>query len=358
MKILYIAAGCVAIGLGAVAERVNADGPIREGLRATGEVAAEGAQAVAQGTGQVLQGAGQAAAGVAQGAAQGTRAVVGGAVQGTRAVVGGAADATRAVVGGAVDATGRVVGGAANATGAVVGGAARGVAAGVDAITPGLPLQARAGARLRVGEDARDARWRFAQHRGEWWYYSPENSWMYHRNGQWNQYSQDAFTPNPAFAGQQLAGQGQFSGAYGAGYRGSDQGAQAGTRVQLNGVYQLRHDAQGREFIIERGRRIYFEGQGQSGMSGGQPQPGIQPTPAPAIPQQPNAAPQPGLQGGAAIQGSANGTSGQAGATTQLGGNIQAGASATAPPAATPALPTQPAAGAATSGAIQGSIPQ
>ena len=86
--------------------------------------------------------------------------------------------------------------------------AARGVVAGVDALTPNIPLQARAGATLQAGDLARDARWRFAQHNGEWWYYSPENAWMYHRDGQWNTFAQDSFQPNPA------------AGQYSAGYRG------------------------------------------------------------------------------------------------------------------------------------------
>lgn len=322
MKILYIAAGFAAIGLSADATSARADGPVRQGLRATGEVAGEAARGVAQGTRAVVGGA-----------AEGTRAVVGGAVEGTRAVVGGAADATRAVVGGAADVT-------------------RGT---INALTPELPLQARANAQLRVGEDARDARWRFARHNGEWWYYSPENSWMYHRNNQWNQFSQDNFAPNQAYAGGQQ-GQ-QFSGQYGAGYRGEQGGAAAG--VRLNGrVYQLRHDAQGREFIIEGGRRVYFTDgqQGQQGMS--HDQQGNQPTPAPMIPQDPNQANQ---QAPTGQQGSANGTSGQlngqVGASAQPGNaGIQAGAGATVPAQPTPAAPAQ--GNAATSGAIQGSIPQ
>jgi hypothetical protein len=39
----------------------------------------------------------------------------------------------------------------------------------------------------------RNAPWRFTRHNGEWWYYTPQNQWMYHRNGQWNTYSANNF---------------------------------------------------------------------------------------------------------------------------------------------------------------------
>jgi hypothetical protein len=230
-----------------------AQGPIREGLRATGEAAAQGTRAVVQGTGRVLQ---------------------------------GTADATRNVIGGTVDATGRVIGGAADATRAVVGGTARGVARGVDALTPDLPLQARVGANLSEADRARDARWRFAQHNGEWWYYGPENQWMYHRDGQWNRFEQDTFAANPA-----------FSGGYATGYRGPEEGAAIQGDAQFQGqgqydgqyassgqVYTLHHDANGREYICDNGQRVYFDEGQQEGQQWSADQQGNQPTPTPAIP--------------------------------------------------------------------------
>lgn len=33
------------------------------------------------------------------------------------------------------------------------------------------------------------ARWRFTRHNGQWWYYTPQNQWLYHRDGQWHAYS-------------------------------------------------------------------------------------------------------------------------------------------------------------------------
>jgi hypothetical protein len=206
-------------------------GPVRQGLRATGEAAAQGTRAVVRGTGRVLQ---------------------------------GTADATRNVIGGTVDATGRVIGGAVDGTRAVVGGTARGLAAGVSAITPNLPVQARAGATLSDADRAHDARWRFAQHNGEWWYYGPQNSWMYHRDGQWNQFQQDTFAANPA-----------YSGGYATGYRGTEgaiqgdaqyQGQNEGQYASNGRTYQLHHDQQGREYICDNGQRVYFD-DGQQGQS-------------------------------------------------------------------------------------------
>ncbi|HMO85358.1 MAG TPA: hypothetical protein PKC18_10610, partial [Lacipirellulaceae bacterium] len=65
-----------------------------------------------------------------------------------------------------------------------------GVQAGVDAA-------AAAGAQgaATAGADAdRNARWRFKQHNGEWWYWTPQNQWMYHRGGQWQNYDANNFT--------------------------------------------------------------------------------------------------------------------------------------------------------------------
>jgi hypothetical protein len=111
-------AALAAIGIGA-ADLASAQGPIREGLRRTGEAAANVTRGVAQGTANVARGVGEVAVGTAR------------------------------------------------ATG--------------DALTPNTPFQARAGANLSAADQSRDARWRFARHNNEWWYYNPQNQWMYHR---------------------------------------------------------------------------------------------------------------------------------------------------------------------------------
>jgi hypothetical protein len=207
------------LGLGAVAANAaQAQGPVREGLRRTGEIAIDGTQRAIQGTGQVLQGAAQA----------------------TR-------DAGAATL---------------NAAGAT----ARGVGRGVGAITPGVPLQARGDATLTPAEQRRDARWRFARHNNEWWYYSPENNWMYHRNGQWNEFAEDRFQPLP-----------QQGERYSMGYRGVDadarhdqawgqDGSQFQHRQQMN--QQVRTDRWGRQYVCENGRPVYLDHSSASQQSG------------------------------------------------------------------------------------------
>jgi hypothetical protein len=355
MRVLTIIAAGLALGA-AVAQPAAAQGPVRQGLRRTGEVAVEGTRRVVQGAGQAVGAAGRATVGVAQ----------------------GAADVTRGVVGGAVDATGRVI-----------QGTAQGVAAGVDAITPNLPLQARAGATLSAADQARDARWRFAQHNGEWWYYSPENSWMYHRDGQWNQFAQDSFQANPAFDGQYASGyrgvDGQQYADQGYANQGyADQGYvdQAGynQQYQTQGpAHTLYTDANGREYICENGRRVYLDNQGAQGEYGAayrgpegqQFQNDSQMMPTPAIPTDPNA---PGAEGAATIQGQTDlqgqttlqqgqtnlqGQTGAAVTTPAASATTQGAASTTVTAPGTPAPPSNPAAAAGNaSGALSPESPR
>jgi hypothetical protein len=161
MRTTLTVAAVAAIGIGA-ANLATAQGPIREGLRRTGEAAANVTRGVAQGTANVARGVGEAAVGTA-----------------------------------------RVAG---------------------DALTPNTPFQARAGANLSGVDQGRDARWRFARHNNEWWYYNPQNEWMYHRGGEWQQFSDDSF--QPVNEGQQLAQADQFNQGqqHITGYRGADQG--------------------------------------------------------------------------------------------------------------------------------------
>ncbi|MAT69020.1 MAG: hypothetical protein CMJ58_05795 [Planctomycetaceae bacterium] len=103
---------------------------------------------------------------------------------------------------------------------------------------------------MSAQQQSRDARWRFQRHNGEWWYYSPENNWMYHRGGQWNTFAQDSYTPP---AGVQLSQ--QASGQYTAGYRGQA-GANASAGTQQ--TYTLHTDGSGQQYIIDGGRRLYI----------------------------------------------------------------------------------------------------
>lgn len=199
MRRLLTTTALLGIGV-ACASHATAQGPVREGLRRTGEIAAEGTARVIQGTGQAARAVGQ---------------------------------------------------GALNAAGAT----AQGVRQGVGAVTPALPLQARGDANLSAAEQRRDARWRFARHNGEWWYYSPENRWMYHRNGDWNEFAEDRFQPLPQ--------QGQ---RYAMGYRGVDPAAQGDQPTQWDQsqqvTHQVRTDRWGRQYICENGRPVYLDQSG------------------------------------------------------------------------------------------------
>jgi hypothetical protein len=244
MRLLLAGAACVAFSVAAVHESA-AQGPIREGLRRTGEIAVEGTRGAAQGAANVARGVGQATAG-------------------------------------AVGRTGQ-------AAGNIVGGTAQALRGGVDRLTPNVPMQAQAGSNLAGVNQSRNARWRFARQNGEWWYYTPQNTWMYHRNGQWQQFSQDTFTPlnqgQQFNQGQQYAqGQPQPQGQqYSSGYR----GVQSGQFQPMQ--QQVRTDAYGRQFICENGRPVYLD-QGQAQFQGqqfqGQQQQG-QLSPTPASPEQP-----------------------------------------------------------------------
>lgn len=303
MRLFIASVSCLAIGVAAAANTAAAQGPVRQGLRRTGEIAAEGTRRVAEGAGAVVRGAGEAAVDVTRGAGQ-------------------------AAVG--------VAEGAANAGRAVVGGAARGLAAGVDAITPGIPWQARVGANLQARDLDRNARWRFQHRRGDWWYYSPENAWMYQRDGRWNQFSQDTFTPNPTFAGE-----------YATGYRGVE-GQQAGMEstqdpnaevgAYASGpAYRLYVDTNGREYICDHGQRVYVDaGQGSSqpydvGYRGANEGPM---TPTPAIPTD---------EGASATPQGAPGQTEVPSATGAQPPAANASTPAAANPAAAPAVPTAPA---------------
>lgn len=213
MRFLVTAAACAALGVCA-SDFARAQGPVREGLRRTGEIAVEGTRRVVEGTGQIARGVGEASAGT-------------------------------------VRRTGEIAG---NTLG----------------VTPNTPIQAQGGANLAAIDQSRDARWRFNRHNGEWWYYTPQNTWMYHREGRWNEFAQDSFTPmnegqlnqGPMMAGQQ----------YSTGYRGLDQ-------AQFNQNQQVRFDRNGRQFICDNGRAVYLDQ-----MQGQSVQPPQQAQPAPAQP--------------------------------------------------------------------------
>jgi len=132
----------------------------------------------------------------------------------------------------------------------------------IGGILPPIPQQARTG-----NSGPYDARWRFTQRNGQWWYYSPQNQWMVRENDQWQAYD-DSYQP--------LAGGNAGQGEYRSGYRGDmpnqGQGMQnqgqygdsgAGQMQQMTAhagpVYMLRYDHYGREYICVHGQRVYFD---------------------------------------------------------------------------------------------------
>jgi hypothetical protein len=213
---VVVGGALVAGGVGASAQAV------REGLRRTGDAVVQGADRAVQGAGQITRRAGEAAVGTAQGAGQAVR---------------GAA-----------------------------GAAAGTVRSGINRLTPAIPQQARADANLQAGNQGRDARWRFQRHNGEWWYYSPENNWMYHREGDWQPFAAESYTlpqgADPQAGNQQFADQpsDQYSGEHTTGYRGDEMATeQQGQQWQSQSPShsQLFVDRCGRHYICENGRRVY-----------------------------------------------------------------------------------------------------
>jgi hypothetical protein len=55
---------------------------------------------------------------------------------------------------------------------------------------PNAAARQDARANTAVGAD----RWRFTRHNNQWWYYTPQNTWMYHHNNVWNAYDRATYT--------------------------------------------------------------------------------------------------------------------------------------------------------------------
>jgi hypothetical protein len=80
--------------------------------------------------------------------------------------------------------------------------------AGIDARTPDERAAAR-DSRQEMRQDLRNERreerqanrdndpnrWRFVLHNGEWWYWMPDNYWMYYRNNNWTRFDPYAYEP-------------------------------------------------------------------------------------------------------------------------------------------------------------------
>lgn len=46
-----------------------------------------------------------------------------------------------------------------------------------------------------------DTNWRYRWHEGQWWYWTPQERWMVHRNGSWTDYAAAISTPSPGCNG-------------------------------------------------------------------------------------------------------------------------------------------------------------
>ncbi len=153
-----------------------------------------------------------------------------------------------------------------------------GVRAGVDAITPNIPLEARGNG--YVADTSRTAPWRWQWHNNEWWYYTPNNAWMYHRGGHWNSYADANFTP---------------LNQYSTGYRGVAEDAQsAAQQAQHNAQTQGQAQVQAGAGPVQRQANGSVDASGQIQTPTDQPQPQPQPQGA-AIQGQAGASQWPGI---------------------------------------------------------------
>jgi hypothetical protein len=62
--------------------------------------------------------------------------------------------------------------------------------------------------RRQMRRDDRRGDWRMSYYNNEWWYYTPENRWMFYRDNRWTPYDRAAFQP--------------LRPRYSTGYRGTD----------------------------------------------------------------------------------------------------------------------------------------
>jgi hypothetical protein len=54
--------------------------------------------------------------------------------------------------------------------------------------------------------NARDNNWRYRRWGNEWWYWLPTGSWMYYRDGRWNNYAYDSYVDYNQYQNQPVAG--------------------------------------------------------------------------------------------------------------------------------------------------------
>lgn len=91
----------------------------------------------------------------------------------------------------------------------------------------------------------RNARWRFKNQNGTWWYWTPSNHWMVYRNGNWNRYNGPGYGHGGAWYDN-------YQPRTTTGYRGSP---------YSDGLYYRDND--GMRFYYNQGQRYYFDNNGR-----------------------------------------------------------------------------------------------
>ncbi|PQO38407.1 hypothetical protein [Blastopirellula marina] len=91
----------------------------------------------------------------------------------------------------------------------------------------------------------RNARWRYKNQNGVWWYWTPSNYWMVYRNGNWNRYQGPGYGHGGSWYDN-------YQPRTTTGYRGSP---------YSNGMYYRDND--GMRFYYNQGQRYYFDNNGR-----------------------------------------------------------------------------------------------
>lgn len=102
--------------------------------------------------------------------------------------------------------------------------------------------------RDHVDNNDRNAKWRYKQHNGEWWYWTPAGHWMYHRGGNWVTYDRANYSRPRGYQqqgnyyGGNVGGQAYYNDGYYNGpnrtyYRGGNNGYNNGYGRGYNNGY-------------------------------------------------------------------------------------------------------------------------
>jgi hypothetical protein len=139
--------------------------------------------------------------------------------------------------------------------------------------------QAAAAGIAATAANDRGAQWRFRQHNGEWWYWTPQNTWMIHRNGNWIAYNPATYTVPQSFSVQQSYSQGYVQPGYvqpgysNRIYRGDGQ-YYSGRRYNSGYAPQGYYDGYGNQYRYDSGYRGGYNSGYGTGYGGAYVDPG------------------------------------------------------------------------------------